>query len=119
MAPRQPEVRDAVAKTDLPEEATVRPTQSSAESHAAERGREHDRNADKATASLDLDRRVDVDPSTDSYVYRAVDTQSGEVVTQVPDDSMLKLRAYVESMETVANQHVAEEGRAEAVDEVA
>ena len=99
VVPRVSETNTATARTDLPEEATVRQTPTSAESRSAEHRFEQSsqRRRDTERAN-DLDRRVERDPSTDSFVYKAIDTESGEIVSQVPNDSLLKLRAYVETM---------------------
>lgn len=40
-----------------------------------------------------IDRRLEVDPKTRSIVLRKTNRESGEVVEQYPDETMLKLRA--------------------------
>jgi uncharacterized FlaG/YvyC family protein len=47
----------------------------------------------------DLQNRVDQDEEADMLVYRTVDTASGQVVSQYPDDVALKLRAYARELE--------------------
>jgi hypothetical protein len=46
-----------------------------------------------------LARRTDIDEATRAVVTRKVDTESGEVVEQVPAESLLKLRAYLRGVE--------------------
>ncbi|WP_349370854.1 hypothetical protein [Salinarimonas sp.] len=46
-----------------------------------------------------LARRTDIDEATRAVVTRKVDTESGEVVDQVPAESLLKLRAYLRGVE--------------------
>jgi|GEM_PF-2612733 len=46
-----------------------------------------------------LQRRTDIDEATRAVVTRTVDTDSGEVVDQVPAEGLLKLRAYIRGVE--------------------
>lgn len=46
-----------------------------------------------------LARQTDIDEATRAVVTRKVDTESGEVVEQVPAESLLKLRAYLRGVE--------------------
>ena len=55
-------------------------------------------------ASLDLamrevvERNITVDPKTRELVFQTISKETGEVVRQVPDEAMLRLRAYVREM---------------------
>lgn len=40
-----------------------------------------------------IDRRVEIDPKTRSIILRKTDRDTGEVVEQLPDETLLKLRA--------------------------
>lgn len=40
-------------------------------------------------------RNLVIDPDTKQVIYKAVDTRSGQIVQQLPDEALLKLRAYV------------------------
>jgi flagellar protein FlaG len=40
-----------------------------------------------------IDRRIEIDPETRSIVLRKTDRDTGEVVEQLPDETLLKLRA--------------------------
>lgn len=40
-----------------------------------------------------IDRRIEIDPKTRSIVLRKTDRDTGEVVEQLPDETLLKLRA--------------------------
>src|SRR5215210_7037767 len=46
-------------------------------------------------AAQDLRQQVIIDPETRDIVFQAVDERTGEVVRQVPDEMLLRLRAYV------------------------
>jgi flagellar protein FlaG len=41
-----------------------------------------------------IDRRIEIDPKTRAIVLRKTNRDTGEVVDQLPDETMLKLRAY-------------------------
>ena len=45
-----------------------------------------------------IDRRIEVDPKTRAIVLRKTDRDTGEVVEQLPDETMLKLRALSREM---------------------
>lgn len=45
-----------------------------------------------------IDRRLEVDPQTRAIVLRKTNRETGEVVDQLPDETMLKLRAYSRDM---------------------
>ena len=55
-------------------------------------------------ASLDsamrevVERNITVDPKTRELVFQTISKETGEVVRQVPDEAMLRLRAYVREM---------------------
>ena len=65
------------------------------------------------TASLDsamrqvVERNITVDPKTREHVFQTISKETGEVVRQVPDEAMLRLRAYVREM-----REAEEKGRA-------
>lgn len=40
-----------------------------------------------------VDRLFEVEPDTETLIYKAVDAEDGDVVRQVPEDVILKLRA--------------------------
>lgn len=54
------------------------------------------------------ERRVEIDPATQSYVFRTIDVESGIVVRQTPDEMRLKLRAYVDGLTADAQKPLVE-----------
>jgi flagellar protein FlaG len=60
----------------------------------------------EALAQEAIKRNLLVDPDTRQVVYKAVDTRSGVVIEQIPDEALLKLRAYVR-----ANRDAHDSGR--------
>jgi hypothetical protein len=55
-----------------------------------------DQSADSRSARA---REVVIDNETQQVIFRARNVQSGEVVWQVPEESLLRLRAYVRSLD--------------------
>jgi hypothetical protein len=52
--------------------------------------------------------QVLVDPATHDVIYRTVDERSRQVVRQVPDQALLRMRAYARTLaegETTAEPH--------------
>jgi hypothetical protein len=112
-------VRLAPAATAYPAVNRVEPTQSGARAVATELPREQTVRATPETPATRVDVRDDkareqmarermlkdfiaskatVDPRTREIVYQSVNTRTGEVVRQFPDDVTLRLRDYVSFM---------------------
>jgi flagellar protein FlaG len=45
-----------------------------------------------------VERNITVDPRTRELVFQTVSKETGEVVRQIPDEAILRLRAYVREM---------------------
>ena len=58
-----------------------------------------------------LERRNEVDEATNALVTRTVDRLTGEVVEQIPAESLLKLRAYIRAPDPDAEPGAAPERR--------
>lgn len=99
-APPRP---DAVAaagavKTELPREASV---QAAPEAPAVRfEGRDDAEARARVAQALRevIDRNTEIDPKTREVVFQQVDRATGEVVRQVPDEALLRLRAYAREM---------------------
>jgi len=52
---------------------------------------------DAAVQSM-IKRRLEVDPKTREVVFQAVDRETGEVVRQIPEEAILRIRAYAREM---------------------
>ncbi|SDU24484.1 flagellar protein FlaG [Stappia sp. ES.058] len=82
------------APTDVPPEKAVQP----AEESAASRPEAENPSAPRPGPSQDVKREEYRDTITDSLVFRAIDTTTGEVIRQIPDESLLRLRrAFAET----------------------
>jgi flagellar protein FlaG len=85
-------------RTDLPPEAAV---QQLAEADAV---RFEPSDGAQARAKVDaalrtmIERHIEIDPKTREVVYQIVDSESGEVIRQTPDQALLRLRAYAREM---------------------
>ena len=61
-------------------------------------------NGAQARAALDaairdlVERHIEIEPKTREVVYQTVDKESGEVIRQVPDQALLRLRTYAREM---------------------
>jgi uncharacterized FlaG/YvyC family protein len=94
---------EAVA-TELPDKETVGSTQ---ESDRATLDSSDTRSRIMATAEAavrQIERRNFVDERTNDYVFQAVNQDTGEVVSQIPAEVNLRLRAYVRADEESQNQ---------------
>lgn len=87
-APRisAPPPPDAI-KTELPAQATVQqggaPEKPSPEKSRPEAG-----------SVADVSRTVTIDAQTQDLVFQTISEESGEVLRQVPDQALLRIRAY-------------------------
>ena len=46
------------------------------------------------------EKQVEIDPQTRDVIFRLVDTQTGDLVSQMPAEAILNMRAYVRDAET-------------------
>ena len=46
------------------------------------------------------EKQVEIDPKTRDVIYRLVDTQTGDLVSQMPAEAILNMRAYVRDTES-------------------
>ncbi|WP_346894562.1 hypothetical protein [uncultured Roseibium sp.] len=102
-ATRAPERTEPATKTDLPASNTVTP------SAEGEQNRPTAENEKRGETRLDavrpqIERKNIVDAESDSLIYVATDSDSGEVVRQVPSETLLKLRAYAKTVSDQSNE---------------
>ena len=85
-------------RTELPPEASVQ----AAPADEAVRYEPDDgagrRAAVEAALREIIERHTEIDPKTREVVFQSVNRETGEVVRQVPDEALLKLRAYAREM---------------------
>ena len=85
-------------KTELPPEASVQQVAQSEAVRVDLTDGAAARAAVERALRETIERRIEIDPKTREVVYQTVDRQSGEVVRQVPDQALLRLRAYAREM---------------------
>ncbi|WP_430511773.1 hypothetical protein [Pannonibacter phragmitetus] len=95
-ATRAPEQNEPAAKTELPGSQTVKPSGSSEEQRQlAENGNQQ--SAANQSGQREIVRKNTLDPESQSYIYVAMDQETGEVIQQVPSETLRKLRAYAKA----------------------
>lgn len=107
---RAPDKEKPAASTDLPAEDTVRPAGDSSETQRSANNGQNRVQGDHADQSAlerfspAVTRQNVIDPESDSLVFVATDTETGEVIRQIPSETLLRLRAYSEAVEAHRNQ---------------
>jgi flagellar protein FlaG len=97
-------VASGAVRTELPPEAAVQQVS------GIEAVRFEPSDGARARAALDaalrevIDRRIMIEPKTREVVYQTIDRESGEVIRQLPEQAMLRLRAYSREMREKAEQ---------------
>ena len=91
-------VAAGAVKTELAPEAAVQQAgKSPAVEFAARDGAHFHASVETALRDV-IDRNLLVDPRTRELVFQSVNKETGEVVRQLPDESILRLREYVGKM---------------------
>lgn len=49
-----------------------------------------------------VDRRITIDATTQQVIYQTIDKDSGEIVRQIPEETMLRLQVYARAMRQAA-----------------
>ena len=102
-ATRAPEQNEPSTKTDLPAEETVTPpTETENSQRAANNERDQRSLLERFTPTVERQNIIDED--SESLVYIATNTETGNVVRQIPSETLLRLRAYAKTVETQQTQ---------------
>lgn len=102
--PRAPAQNEQAVRTDLPGPAAVTEPQKGegaelntrrgderAASETAQSRRPED------TPEREVSREFELDPETQALVFKKIDVQSGDVVEQVPEEALLRMRQMVDA----------------------
>lgn len=89
-----PAQREAVT-TELPSAATVTSATETSPTRVEISRSARSLQALDDPAAAALQRETTRDEETDTLVYRVTDQKTGRVVQQIPDESLLRLRAYI------------------------
>ena len=92
-------------KTELPPEASVQQIGEAEPVRFEPSDGARDRAALDAALREVIDRRIMIEPVTREVVYQTIDRESGEVIRQLPDQAMLRLRAYGREMREKTERH--------------
>jgi uncharacterized FlaG/YvyC family protein len=91
-------VAAGAVKTDLKPEAAVQQAGSApAVQYAPTEGADFSASLDLAMREA-VERNITVDPRTRELVFQTISKETGEVVRQIPDEAVLRLRAYVRDL---------------------
>ncbi|MTH97615.1 hypothetical protein [Roseibium sp. RKSG952] len=95
---------EPAAATELPASQTVSPMEDlEASNRAAD---DAARRILQIARDLSLDRNNKLDPESRSVIYVATDSETGEIVRQIPTETVRKLRAYsVQQQELDSSLH--------------
>jgi len=114
---RAPDKDKPATATDLPAEDTVRPAGDSSGTQRSANNEQNSKPAPQTDQSAlerytpTITRQNLIDPESESLIYVATNTETGEVVRQIPSETLLRLRAYSETVEAYRTQ-VEEQQRA-------
>ncbi|MEO9526172.1 flagellar protein FlaG [Roseibium sp.] len=106
-ATRASEQNEPSSKTELPVEETVTP---STETDNSQRSANNERDQRSLAEQLapTVERQNVIDPDSESLVYVATNTETGQVVRQIPSETLLRMRAYAKTVETQQTQEPAQ-----------
>lgn len=98
-----PQRLDALAsqgavRTELPPEDTVQQVAEAETVRFEANDGARERAALDAALRETIRRRLTIEPKTREVVYQTIDSESGEVIRQVPDQALLRLRVYAREM---------------------
>jgi flagellar protein FlaG len=99
-ATRAPEQTESAARSELPVSQTVKPSGNAEEQRSLSEngnGQSSDQSNTNSSVSRDIVRKNMIDPESQSFIYVAMDRESGEVVQQIPSETLRKLRAYAQA----------------------
>ncbi|WP_181707487.1 flagellar protein FlaG [Chthonobacter rhizosphaerae] len=112
--PRAPAASETAVRTDLagPKAVTDTPkgertgyeTRSSNDERAArtEAAKSARDKIKSDAASREVEREVEYDRKSEEFVFKKIDVQSGDVVQQVPEEAVLRMRAAIQAWDSVS-----------------
>jgi hypothetical protein len=90
-----PPMASGAVRTDLGKDSAVQQIEEgSGVNFDLSRGSQQ-RAALEAVMQRAVERRMDIDDMTKNVVFKALDEKTGDIVTQIPSEQALKLRAYL------------------------
>jgi len=109
--PRAPAASEQTVRTDLPVQAAVTEAAKSEKNFlrtATEDGGTQasidvalngtgNRKKSQEVKPDSVDREIEMDPATHALVFKKIDVQSGDVIEQVPEEAMLRMRQMIQA----------------------
>jgi len=95
---RAPQRTEPSARTELPEGRAVSPSE---QTEATRRPADDPSRNQSRLEEPRVERRNFVDLDSNTLIFQATDSETGEVIRQIPSETLRRLRAYAE---TIANQ---------------
>ena len=100
-AVRPQEKNSSPTKTELPAEKAVRPADKTSQTRPMS---ENAQRPDEGDKTEKLEQKHYRDAITQDVVYRTINPDNGEVVRQIPDESLLRLRRYFAAYDQLSRQ---------------
>ncbi|MTI45260.1 flagellar protein FlaG [Roseibium hamelinense] len=94
---KAPERTEPAVKTELPSGEAVAPLDETQQNEQSASSKEREQTLLDQVAPR-LERSNNYDPEIDSFVYTATDPDTGEVVRQIPSETLRRLRVYAETI---------------------
>ena len=94
--PRAPAQGNQSVSTDLPASAAVTEARKAESNSVGSSTSQSGKNA-SSTANPVVDSRIEIDQSTRTVIFQKIDQGTGDVISQVPEESMLRMHAAMQS----------------------
>ena len=94
--PRAPAQGNQSVSTDLPARAAVTEARKAESNRVGSSTSQSGKNA-SSTANPVVDSRIEIDQSTRTVIFQKIDQGTGDVISQVPEESMLRMHAAMQS----------------------
>jgi len=99
-----PPMSSGAVQTDLGKDSSVQQIDEGAGVNFDLSNGSQQRAALEAVMKRAIDRRMDIDEATRNVVFKALDEKTGDVITQIPSEQALKLRAYLRESTALPGQ---------------
>ena len=94
--PRAPAQGNQSVSPDLPARAAVTEARKAESNSVGSSTSQSGKNA-SSTANPVVDSRIEIDQSTRTVIFQKIDQGTGDVISQVPEESMLRMHAAMQS----------------------
>lgn len=100
--PKAPAMSEQSVRTDVPVRAAISEAPKDEGSRletgsASDRRESAGKRGKGSSRDHELDQKIEIDDATKTLVFKKIDLQSGDVVRQVPEEAMLRMRALIDA----------------------